>query len=203
MVAIKIGPSDDAPLRTLIASGHHREALALCTREHGAALGRFCMAQLGHQGEAEDTVQEALLAAYQAFPQYRGEGSARAWLFGIARRLCARRLTKRTRRKRRLELVSDAPSPELPDQLFEKREQARRVRLVLAELKPSDREVLLFRFEGQLPYREIGELLGIDEAAARKRVSRALLRFRERSEQTLRPAGSVPVFNSERNGGRA
>ena len=48
------------------------------------------MAFTGSQAESEELVQETLLAAYDGFPQYRAEGSVRAWLFGIARRICGR-----------------------------------------------------------------------------------------------------------------
>jgi RNA polymerase sigma-70 factor (ECF subfamily) len=37
----------------------------------------------------------------------------------------------------------------------------------------------LLRYEAGLSYREVGEACGVDEAAARKRVSRALARLRE------------------------
>lgn len=110
---------------------------------------------------------------------YRGEGSVRAWLFGIARRKCARKLETRVRRERRLRLVHDADvGGELPDQVLETRRRAEQVRAALEQLKPSERDAIVLRYQGGLPYREIGEACGIDEAAARKRVSRALARMK-------------------------
>ena len=52
------------------------------------------------------------------------------------------------------------------------------VRAALERLKPSERDAVVLRYDGGLAYREIGEACGIDEAAARKRVSRALARMR-------------------------
>jgi RNA polymerase sigma-70 factor (ECF subfamily) len=64
-----------------------------------------------------------------------------------------------------------------PSVAVSKREQAVRVRRAVDDLSPSDREVLLTRtFEG-LSFEEVGYLLGIDAAAARKRHGRALLRL--------------------------
>jgi len=60
------------------------------------------------------------------------------------------------------------------------RELVHRVREVLAELSETDREVLLMRNVDDLPYQEIGCILDLDPAAARKRYGRALLRLRER-----------------------
>ncbi|MEM9071356.1 MAG: sigma-70 family RNA polymerase sigma factor [Myxococcota bacterium] len=171
--------SEEDPIVALIRGGQPRQAVAACAREHGAAMGRLCMALLGNQAEAEETVQEALIAAYDAFPSYRGEGSLRGWLMGIARRMCARRLAKRIRQQRRLKLVHDAGAEaSLPDDVVDRRRKARSIRGALEELKPSDREAVLLRYESGLSYREIAAVCGIDESAARKRTSRALARLR-------------------------
>jgi RNA polymerase sigma-70 factor (ECF subfamily) len=167
------------PVAELVRGGAHREAVALCARVHGAALGRLCMAMLGSQGEAEETAQEALIAAHAAFGSWRGEGSVRAFLFGIARRMCARRIETRVRRDHRLRLVHDAKEDAaLPDDLVERRRHAQQVRDALEQLKPSERDAVLLRYEAGLAYREIAEACGIDEATARKRTSRALGKLR-------------------------
>jgi RNA polymerase sigma-70 factor (ECF subfamily) len=167
------------PIAVLIGEGRHRDAVAACATQHGAAIGRLCMALLGDQAEAEETAQEVLLAAHGAMDSYRGESSVRGWLCGIARRKCARKLETRIRRERRLRLVHDAVADaELPDQTLEARRRADKVRAALERLKPSERDAVVLRYQGELPYREIGEACGIDEAAARKRVSRALVRMR-------------------------
>ncbi len=167
------------PIAVLIHAGRHREAISECVRHHGAPVGRMCMALLGDQAEAEETLQEAMLAAYQSMATWRAEGSVRAWLYGIARRMCARRLAKRVRRERRLRLVHDAgTTAALPDAVVETRRRAAALREALEELKPSDREALLLRYESGLSFREIAAVCGIDEPAARKRASRALVRLR-------------------------
>lgn len=168
------------PIAERIREGAHRDAVAMCARRHGAALGRLCMAMLGDQAEAEEVVQEVLIAAHDAMGSYRGEGSVRAWLYGIARRQCARRIETRVRRERRLRLVHDATNDGggLPDDVLERRRRAGMVRAALEDLKPSERDALLLRYEAGLSYREIGTACGIDEAAARKRASRALARLR-------------------------
>jgi RNA polymerase sigma-70 factor (ECF subfamily) len=59
------------------------------------------------------------------------------------------------------------------------RRRAEAARALLARVRPTEREALLLRYEAGLSYREVGEACGVDEAAARKRVSRALARLRE------------------------
>ncbi len=165
-------------IEALIAQGDYREALARCAHAYAVPLGRLCMAFVGSQAESEELVQETLLAAYDAFPQYRADGSVRAWLFGIARRLCGRHVEMRARRASRLRLVHDTGRGPDASELSMQREQAERTRAALAKLKPSEREALVLRYEADLSFREIAVACGVDEAAARKRVSRALARLR-------------------------
>jgi RNA polymerase sigma-70 factor (ECF subfamily) len=171
-------PDESAAIEALVAQGQHREALARCARAYAIPLGRICMAFTGSQAESEELVQETLLAAFDAFPQYRAEGSIRAFLFGIARRICGRHVEMRARRESRLRLVHDTSRGRDAGELAIEREQAERARAAVAKLKPSEREAVVLRYEAELSFRELATACGVDEAAARKRVSRALARLR-------------------------
>jgi RNA polymerase sigma-70 factor (ECF subfamily) len=73
-------------------------------------------------------------------------------------------------------LIARGPSP---SQQAAAREFAGRVSRAVGELAETDREVLLMRHAEALSYEEIGCLLEIQPAAARKRYGRALLRLRQ------------------------
>jgi RNA polymerase sigma-70 factor (ECF subfamily) len=168
-----------AEIEGLIAESRYKEALARCTRAYSAPLGRLCTALTGSQAEAEELVQETLLAAYDGFPGFRFEGSIRAWLFGIARRICGRHNEMKNRRQARLRLVHDTGRGADAGELAIERERAVRARNALAQLKPSEREAVVLRYDAGMSFREVAVACGVDEAAARKRVSRALIRLRE------------------------
>jgi RNA polymerase sigma-70 factor (ECF subfamily) len=74
------------------------------------------------------------------------------------------------------QLVAPGPSP---SQQVAKHELIRRVRAAVAELPDIDREILLMRNFEELSYHEIGCILEIDPAAARKRHGRALIRLHQ------------------------
>jgi len=166
----------DRTVADALRAGDKRRALMLCAREHGRSVGRLCMALLGSQAEADDAVQDTFVAAYGAFDGYRGDGPLRAWLFAIARRRCARALERRGRTP-----IAERDRDEAPraDELIAARQRAEAARALLAEVRPSEREALLLRYVGELSFREVAAACGIDEPAARKRVSRALSRLRE------------------------
>lgn len=170
--------TDHHGIEALIAAGSYRDALARCAEAYASAIGRLCMAFTGSQAESEELVQETLLAAFDAFPSYRGEGSVRAWLFGIARRLCGRHTEMRARRETKLRLVHDTGRGVDAGELSLAKERAERARAALGKLKPSEREAVVLRFEADLSFKEVAVACGIDEAAARKRVSRALAKLR-------------------------
>jgi RNA polymerase sigma-70 factor (ECF subfamily) len=171
-------PVDDDPIVALVRDGAYKEAATRCVREHSRAIGRMCMAMLGDQAEAEEAVQETFLSAHRSIAQFRGEGRVLSWLISIARRICVRRIETRARQHaRRLELVHDAEAVS-PMELAERKHRARSLRDALAKLKPSEREILLLRYQAELSFREVAEVSGIDEPAARKRTSRALARLR-------------------------
>jgi RNA polymerase sigma-70 factor (ECF subfamily) len=149
-------------------------AAELLVDTHATAIGRACMALLGSQSEAEDALQETLLAALDGLEAFRGEGTLRAWLLSVARRRCARRLEARSRER---DAKQGMPLPEA-EPSAERTTMARRARLLLEQIRPSEREALVLRFAAELSFRELGVACGIDEAAARKRVSRGLARLR-------------------------
>jgi RNA polymerase sigma-70 factor, ECF subfamily len=163
------------PIVALLQQGRHREALAACAREHGPVLGRLCMALLGSQADADEATQETLLRAHRAMATYRGDGTIKAWLCGIARHVCAHILE--TRRKGRAIAELTVVPEEGSDQLAI-HQRARALRDALEHLKPSERDVLVLRFVADLSHREIALACNLDEAAARKRISRALIRLR-------------------------
>ncbi len=177
MSASAEGP--EAELARLIQAGEHREALRLCAEQYAMSVGRLCMALLGSQAEAEDTTQEILLEAHAGFAGWRAEGSFKAWLFAIARRRCAKALERRGRREQRLRLVQAPPPHEHAEDWVLRQERAVRARSAIAEIRPSLREALVLRYGAELSFKEVGDACGIEEVAARKRVSRALARLRE------------------------
>lgn len=170
----------DGDISRALERGDRRRALALCVQRHGSSIGRLCMAMLGTQGDADDVTQETLLTAYEAFGDYRREGTLRAWLLGIARNKCLQQLERQRRRGARLQQAQAPGSSVLEARGSEEltRARAEQARSLLERVRPSDRDALLLRYCGELSFKEVAAACGIEEATARKRVSRALLSLR-------------------------
>ena len=176
LTPVPMEPSPD-PIVLLLQEGRHQEALAACVRTHGAVLGRLCMALLGSQADADEATQETLLRAHRGMATYRGHGSVKAWLCGIARHVCVHMLESRRRGRDAVERAAILDEPAVEP--FASPHRARAIRRGLAQLRPSEREALVLRYVADLGHRDIAEALCIDEAAARKRISRALAHLRD------------------------
>src|SRR5215472_14556561 len=84
---------DDDELIAAVAGGDDRALRELCAR-HAPWLAARLRGVLP-ASEVEDVVQETFLAVWRGARRYRPEGSAGAWIWGIARRQAALLLRRR------------------------------------------------------------------------------------------------------------
>jgi RNA polymerase sigma-70 factor (ECF subfamily) len=70
-------------------------AFVTLTERHRAAMRATAIALLGYVDEVDDATQEAVLLAFQRFPQLRDPASAGPWLKAIVRNVCRMQLRVR------------------------------------------------------------------------------------------------------------
>lgn len=169
---------------TLLARAAAGEAAAFDTfvGRHQASVFRFARTQVARADAAEDLLQQTFLSAWQAAGDFRGDGSARGWLFTITRHAASRWRERDARAaiddspvdQLGLEAGWGGPSPELQAM---HREMQARVADALAALAPEDREILTLRDLEGVPGDEAAALLGLGVAAMKSRLHRARLRL--------------------------
>jgi RNA polymerase sigma-70 factor (ECF subfamily) len=151
---------------------------------------------LSARRDPEDILSDAYVKAQARWKDFPQSGmTPYAWLYRIAldcllddhdfqtrQRRSPRAETHwpdRSSRQIVLGLVSRLTSP---SEALARKEAAERLREqvdeTLALLKTEDRDVLTMRFVDQLSTEEVAHVLGLEEATARQRYSRARLRFR-------------------------
>ena len=87
------------------------EAFRELTEPHRRALQLHCYRILGSAHDAEDMVQETLLAAWPSLAAFEGRASVRSWLYRIATNRCLNALRARSRRPREVAAMVDALEP--------------------------------------------------------------------------------------------
>lgn len=85
-----------------------KRAFGALAERHGPAMYRFARRMLNDHEAVEDSVQDALVAAWTSIDRFRGDSAPRTWLFGILANMIRRRLRSAAR------YPTDELPPELP-----------------------------------------------------------------------------------------
>jgi RNA polymerase sigma-70 factor (TIGR02960 family) len=167
-----------------------------------AELLLHCYRILGSVQDAEDLVQETLMAAWRSLDRFEGRASLRTWLYRIATNRCLNAVRDRGRRPQELPWAGGTPEPPAPthladpvwlepypDVLLEGTETREAIGLAyiaaLQRLTPPQRAVLVLREVLDFRASEVAAMLDVTEVS----VNRALHRARRRIEQTATPDG--------------
>ena len=184
---------------------------------HQRELMVHCYRMLGSAQDAEDALQETLLAAWRGFAGFEGRSSVRTWLYRVATSRCLNALRAGRRRPTPSSgrLVDIAPEPTrlgevlwlepLPDTALEgladsapgpeaQYEASEAISLAfvtaLQLLPPRQRAVLILRDVLGYPAREVAGLLEVTEESVTSALKRARVAIRQRMTAT---AGQPPA----------
>ena len=168
----------------LIPGDQPARFVALYDRTLPGLLAYFARRTLDAQ-VAGDLAAETLAEAYASRGRFRdrGEGSAAAWLYTIARRKLGRylrrlRVEDAARRRLGMERIElDPEDTERIEALVDFEHIGRQVSAAFGELHIDQREALRLRVIEGKSYREIPAGLGCGEDVVRARVSRGLKRL--------------------------
>ena len=175
----------DATDRSLIersASGD-TQAFETLVRRHQASVYRFLLTVAEEEAEAQDALQECFVAAWRGAGTFSGDGSARGWLFTIARNA-----VNRAHRRRAGEPSSFEPLEALgakagwgndinPDAVLDLLAAREQVRRAMTALTGEERQVLTLRDLEGFSGGEVAEMLSISVSAMKSRLHRARLKL--------------------------
>ncbi len=182
-----------------LARAGAEQAFRRLTDPHRRELHVHCYRILGSVQDAEDLVQETLLAAWRGLEQFDGRASLRAWLYRIATNRCLNALRDSARRPQRavpeppgmpapsrwaepvwLQPYPDVLLEELPDSdrgpeaRYEAREAIELAFIVaLQQLPPRQRAALLLRDVLGFRTHEVASMLDTSEASVKGALQRA------------------------------
>jgi RNA polymerase sigma-70 factor (ECF subfamily) len=169
------------------ARGGDARSLEALLERHQAQVYRFGMKMCRDPEDANDVLQDTLLAMARNVRDFRGASSISTWLYTIARSFC---IKKRRRskfapdRERSLdtEVALDAArlaDPAVsPDEAIAGKEVEHALEQAIGALEPIYREVLLLRDVEGLTAPEVAEVLGVSVQAVKSRLHRARLSVR-------------------------
>jgi RNA polymerase sigma factor (sigma-70 family) len=170
--------TDDGVLLGEFAENHSEEAFAALVAKHVNFVYSVAMRSVGNPSGAEEVTQAVFIILARKAEQLRSDKALSSWLFQTTRLTANNFLRSEMRRHRReqeahdMQTVLDVPEQELRVKIAPMLDSA------VASLSEKDRRAILLRFYEGKSLREVGDALGAGEAAAEKRVARALEKLR-------------------------
>lgn len=137
------------------------------------AAQRLAYGMLQNAHDSEDAVQEATFKAWRSFPRLRPESNVQAWFLKIVANECRQR-----RRNRWWSVLKFASRDEEPQPATTDDDAAIDLRQAVDRLPGEMRLAIVLRYYLDLPFDEVGRVLGVSGVAAKARVHRALVRLR-------------------------
>lgn len=127
----------------------------------------FILLHVREQSDADDIVQETMLAVWQGLKGFHGASGFATWVFGICRRKIADFYRKAYSEKQRGIPLADAE--ELPDNSTDPLDTAS-VSEAVKTLPARDRELLYLVFNARLTYEEAGRVAKLPVGTVKSRM---------------------------------
>lgn len=190
----------DADLLVAARNGDHA-ALEHLLERHQARIYRFGMKMCRHPEDAQDVLQETLLALARNVRDFRGASSLSTWLYTVARSFCIkkRRRSKFAPEETSLDVAGSteiavlADPGQLPEEALASKQVEEALGLAISSLDPMYREVLVLRDMEGLTAPEVAEVLGITVQAVKSRLHRARVTVRDSVAPLLGIPSGEPV----------
>jgi RNA polymerase sigma-70 factor, ECF subfamily len=152
-------------------------------RRHYGQVFRYLNRRLQDPARAEELAQDVFAAAAKELPEEADGGPpALAWLYTVAKRRFADEARRRGRERRLVALLKGGRSAEYGPRLTSDLREA------LERLPTGQRQVVVLKLLRGLSFAQIGNELGLSEAAAKMRFVRALRELRaDLTERGIEP----------------
>ncbi len=172
------------PERLSAALGGDSAALEALLGDLQPRVYGFALKLCGDAEDAEDVVQETLLAVATKLSDLRTAERFSSWVFTIARNHCLRVMRRRptpesARPVESLDVLASAGDEDGPHRRAERSETWERLGSAMRQLTDEQREVVLLRDVEGLSAREVAEVLGVAVGAVKSRLHRARAQLRE------------------------
>ena len=169
---------DDATLMRRVRDDD-RDAFAVLVRRHEKMLLNF-FARSGVQYDSEDLVQQTFLRLYRYRARYVATAKVTTFLFLLARQVWIDELRRRKRHERLVSGLAAEPRPEAAGAEAAEATASGEMDLAraLASLPEGLRQVVELGVYQDLPYAEIGTILGIPVGTVKSRMFNALAKLR-------------------------
>ncbi len=184
---IDVEHNDDDDRLVKLASDGDQDAFAELVTRYQSMVYNLAFHSLRIADDASSVSQDVFLKAYRALRNFRGECKFSTWIYRIAQNTIRDYIRSRSRRimpvslseydgdsseVRQLDIPDTDPSVN-PIMVYERKTRDEEVRLAIASLSETHREIVILRDIEGCSYEEITERLGLELGTVKSRLNRA------------------------------
>lgn len=170
--------SDHEILERIRGGEENRLFRVLYERYYQKVLNR-CFSLVKNRTTAEELAEDVFTKAFEKLHSFQERSSFSSWLYTLTYNHCIDYL----RQKKKLHYPNWSAENEIPDLIDDQEDQEQefnydQLLVILEEIHPEEKAILLMKYREQLSMKEIGNALRISEDAAKMRLKRARTRVK-------------------------
>ncbi len=175
--------------------GGDRTVFPELVRRHKTPVYNFILRQIRMPAAAEDLTQDVFVRVVQNASEFRHSSRFSTWIYAIARNLAIDHIRKMSLRKHPSldhptpqdgadgptlgERTADRHPSATVDRAVISNELSFRIQSAVEELPDDQREVFLLREVGNVPFKDIADMVGVSENTIKSRMRYALERLQK------------------------
>lgn len=167
---------DDALVAHILETGE-TSAFEVIYDRYAQKIFRKCLSFAKDQSIAEDLTHDIMMSIFTKLSTFSGKAKFSTWVYAVTYNYCV----DYTRKKTKLNEASDRYLNDLSLQsdnfddyeLKISEEKIDQLRIVLDKITPSDKAILLMKYQDDISIKEIAYSLQISESAVKMRLKRA------------------------------
>ena len=166
-------------------------------RRYEKKIQHFIYRMVYHPEDARNLTQETFLKVFKNIKKYRCDGKFSAFIHRVARNLAINHIKKEKRQSSFSRMFTDQSEerllvdPQTPVQQLEETEKMNQIRGSMAQLNPSQRLALTYKFHFDYSYRQISELTGWSIPKIETLIHRAKKNLKRKIKMQEKPIQTV------------
>lgn len=180
-------PSLEDRVSAELDRGAFSQAAAEVIRGYGPQILGYLCAVLRDPGAADEAFSQFSEDLWKGIEGFRRESSIKTWSYTVAWNAAQRLL--RDPHRRRAERLDTSAAIQIADEVrslssaYHARAATDRLAKLREQLAPDEQTLLILRFDRDLTWKEIAQVVALEEAAVRKRFERLSAKLRKLAEK--------------------
>lgn len=168
-VAARMAAVSDMKKGNPLASKETEKRFLELIQQEDAVISAICFSYSGSVAEYDDLRQDALVNIWRGLPTFKGESSARTWIYRVVLNSCVSTIRKQSRFARESESLDNLYN--LVSEQNEDRENIEVLHRLISGLGNADKAIILMWLD-EATYEEIASVMGIPRNTVATRLRR-------------------------------